>query len=78
APGMGPQYRANMTAVRNDGTHVVNPWPPVQSTEVTLGIPPTGYKYPTVTLLKPKPGRPGTISFISIDPAALRVIHRWK
>jgi len=39
APGMGPQYRANMIAVRRDGTHVVNPWPSIQSTEVTLGIP---------------------------------------
>jgi hypothetical protein len=32
APGMGPQYRANMQA-----QGVTNPWPPIQSTEVTLG-----------------------------------------
>ena len=37
APGMGPQYRANMTAVRRDGTHVVNPWPPITGTTVTFG-----------------------------------------
>jgi len=40
APGMGPQYRANMTAVRRGGTHVVNPWPPILGTEVTIGTPP--------------------------------------
>jgi hypothetical protein len=32
APGLGPQYRANILA-----QGVVNPWPPIESTMVTLG-----------------------------------------
>jgi len=32
APGLGPQYRANILA-----QGVVNPWPPIESTKVTLG-----------------------------------------
>ncbi|HUT69009.1 MAG TPA: carboxypeptidase-like regulatory domain-containing protein [Dehalococcoidales bacterium] len=35
APGMGPQYRANVLV-----QGVTNPWPPILGTEVTLGTPP--------------------------------------
>jgi hypothetical protein len=35
APGLGPQYRAN---VHEQG--VKNPWPPIDSAEVTVGEPP--------------------------------------
>ncbi len=35
APGMGPQYRANVLV-----QGVTNPWPPILGTEVTMGAPP--------------------------------------
>jgi predicted secreted protein len=35
APGMGPQYRANVLA-----SEVLNPWPPIKSAAVTIGAPP--------------------------------------
>jgi hypothetical protein len=39
-PGYGPAYRANVLAGRGDGTLVLNPWPRIESAEVTRGTPP--------------------------------------
>jgi hypothetical protein len=68
APGLGPQYRANVLA-----GEVLNPWPPIQSATVSMGTPPDAVEIMYRDYIETEAGQTRNNMFIirllDVDPA---------